>query len=125
VERFVSSGAVDNHQSQTDLSKGIEKLRDHARRFFSELAFAHRTNDRLRGEEQVRTTDASLFNTREAAAYVAGPSTSSKRRSRYRSRSARKAMRRMSLPSRTPPRSRSAAARSATICGFSYGQDPT
>jgi ATP-dependent DNA helicase DinG len=72
VERLVSSGAVDNHQSQTELSKGIEKLRDHARTFFSELAFAHRTNDRLRGEERVRTTDASLFNTREAAAYVAG-----------------------------------------------------
>jgi ATP-dependent DNA helicase DinG len=72
VERFVQSGAVDSPQHQTDLGKGLDKLRDHARTFFSELAFAHRSNDRLRGEERVRATDASLFNTREAAAYVAG-----------------------------------------------------
>jgi ATP-dependent DNA helicase DinG len=72
VERFAQSGAVDDAPSQTDLGKGLEKLRDHARAFFSELAFAHRSNDRLRGEERVRATDASLFNTREAAAYVAG-----------------------------------------------------
>jgi ATP-dependent DNA helicase DinG len=72
VERFVRSGAVDQQQHQADIGKGLEKLRDHARTFFSELAFAHRTSERLRGEERVRTTDASLFNTREAAAYVAG-----------------------------------------------------
>src|SRR5262245_20310304 len=72
VERFVQSGAVGNHQSETDLDKGVHKLRDHARTFFNELAFAHRTTDRLRGEERVRATDASLFNTREAAAYLAG-----------------------------------------------------
>jgi ATP-dependent DNA helicase DinG len=63
---------VDDAPSQTDLGKGLEKLRDHARAFFGELAFAHRSNERLRGEERVRATDASLFNTREAAAYVAG-----------------------------------------------------
>jgi ATP-dependent DNA helicase DinG len=72
VERFVRSGAVGNHQTETELEKGADKLRDHARTFFNELAFAHRTSDRLRGEERVRATDASLFNTREAAAYVAG-----------------------------------------------------
>ena len=71
VERLVRSGGVDRQQ-QADLDKGLDKLRDHARTFFSELAFAHRTSDRLRGEERVRTTDASLFNTREAAAHVAG-----------------------------------------------------
>jgi ATP-dependent DNA helicase DinG len=72
VERFVQSGALDTHQSQADIEKGLNRLRDHARTFFSELAFAHRTSDRRRGEERVRATDASLFNTREAAAYVAG-----------------------------------------------------
>jgi ATP-dependent DNA helicase DinG len=72
VERFLQSGAIDDAQTQTELGKGVEKLRDHARAFFGELAFAHRSNDRLRGEERVRATDASLFNTREAAAYVAG-----------------------------------------------------
>ncbi|HEX7795057.1 MAG TPA: ATP-dependent DNA helicase [Vicinamibacterales bacterium] len=72
VERFVKSGAVGNRQTETELEKGVDKLRDHARTFFNELAFAHRTTDRLRGEERVRASDASLFNTREAAAYVAG-----------------------------------------------------
>jgi ATP-dependent DNA helicase DinG len=72
VERFVQSGAVGNRQTETELEKGVDKLRDHARTFFNELAFAHRTTDRLRGEERVRASDASLFNTREAAAYVAG-----------------------------------------------------
>jgi ATP-dependent DNA helicase DinG len=72
VERFVQCGAVGNHQTETELEKGVDRLRDHARTFFNELAFAHRTTDRLRGEERVRATDASLFNTREAAAYVAG-----------------------------------------------------
>jgi ATP-dependent DNA helicase DinG len=72
VERFVQSGAVGHHQTETELEKGVDKLRDHARTFFNELAFAHRTTDRLRGEERVRATDASLFNTREAAAYLAG-----------------------------------------------------
>ena len=72
VERFVQSGAVGNRQTETELERGVDKLRDHARTFFNELAFAHRTTDRLRGEERVRASDASLFNTREAAAYVAG-----------------------------------------------------
>jgi ATP-dependent DNA helicase DinG len=72
VELLVRSGAVEGQQNQTDLAKGLDKLRDHARTFFSELAFAHRTNDRLRGEERVRVTDRSLSGTREAAAYVAG-----------------------------------------------------
>jgi ATP-dependent DNA helicase DinG len=72
IERFVRSGAVGDRQTETELEKGVDKLRDHARTFFHELAFAHRTTDRLRGEERVRATDASLFNTREAAAYVAG-----------------------------------------------------
>jgi ATP-dependent DNA helicase DinG len=72
VERLVRSGVVESHQAQTDLEKGVNKLRDHAHTFFGELAFAHRASDRLRGEERVRVTDASLFSTREAAAYVAG-----------------------------------------------------
>jgi ATP-dependent DNA helicase DinG len=72
VERFLQSGAVDGATSRADLEKAIDKLRDHARSFFSELAFAHRTTDRLRGEERVRITDASVSETRHAAAYLAG-----------------------------------------------------
>jgi ATP-dependent DNA helicase DinG len=72
VERFLQSGVLDGANSRGDLEKAIDKLRDHARTFFSELAFAHRTNDRLRGEERVRITDASVSETRQAAAYLAG-----------------------------------------------------
>jgi ATP-dependent DNA helicase DinG len=72
VERFAQSGAIDSADTRADLEKAIDKLRDHARAFFSALAFAHRTNERLRGEERVRVTDGSLEETREAAAYLAG-----------------------------------------------------
>ena len=72
VERFIRSGVVETRTAQDDLQKGVDRLRDHARAFFTELAFAHRTNERARGEERVRATDASLAHTREVAAYLAG-----------------------------------------------------
>ncbi|MGE3956785.1 MAG: ATP-dependent DNA helicase [Vicinamibacterales bacterium] len=72
VERFIRSGAVTTRTAQDELQKAIDRLRDHARAFFTELAFAHRTNDRARGEERVRATDQSLGHTREVAAYLAG-----------------------------------------------------
>ncbi len=72
VERFVASGAVTTRSAQVELQKGVDRLRDHARSFFTELAFAHRSSDRVRGEERVRATDQSLAHTREVAAYMAG-----------------------------------------------------
>jgi ATP-dependent DNA helicase DinG len=72
VERFIKAGAVTTRTAQDELQKGVDRLRDHARAFFAELAFAHRTHDRARGEERVRATDASLAHTREVAAYLAG-----------------------------------------------------
>lgn len=72
VERFIRSGGVATRSAQDELQKGIDRLRDHARAFFTELAYAHRTSDRARGEERVRATDASLAHTREVAAYLAG-----------------------------------------------------
>jgi ATP-dependent DNA helicase DinG len=72
VERFMRSGAVQGRDQQDELQKGVDRLRDHTRSFFTELAFAHRTSDRARGEERVRATDASLGRTREVAAYLAG-----------------------------------------------------
>jgi ATP-dependent DNA helicase DinG len=71
VERFAGAAALDSAQ-QTEVERTIVKLRDHARSFFSELAFAHRTTDRVRGEERVRVTDATIAGTRAAAAYLAG-----------------------------------------------------
>jgi ATP-dependent DNA helicase DinG len=72
VERFLRAGAVSTREAQDEIQKGIDRLRDHSRAFFTELAFAHRTSDRVRGEERVRATDASLAHTREVAAYLAG-----------------------------------------------------
>ncbi len=72
VERFIRSGAATTRSAQDELQKGVDRLREHARAFFAEVAFAHRTNERVRGEERVRATDESLSHTREVAAYLAG-----------------------------------------------------
>jgi ATP-dependent DNA helicase DinG len=72
VERFAASGAVETRKDRDDLEKAIFRLRDHARRFFTEVAAAHRTSDRFRGEERVRVTDASLADAHEAAACLSG-----------------------------------------------------
>jgi ATP-dependent DNA helicase DinG len=63
---------VTTRSAQDELQKAVDRFRDHARSFFAELAFAHRTADRARGEERVRATDLSLSHTREVAAYLAG-----------------------------------------------------
>ncbi len=63
---------MSRREDEDAIQKGVDRLRDHARAFFTELAFAHRTTERVRGEERVRATDASLGHTREAAAYLAG-----------------------------------------------------
>jgi ATP-dependent DNA helicase DinG len=70
VERFGSGGL--NARTKHEIEVGVQRLRDHARTFFSDLAFAHRTGDRARSEERVRATDASLGDVREAAAGLAG-----------------------------------------------------
>ncbi len=72
VERFARTGAIATPQAQAGVEKVVAKVRDHARAFFSELAFAHRTSDRFRSEERVRATDATIGQTRTAAAYLAG-----------------------------------------------------
>ena len=68
-------------RDRDDISKAVERLRDHARAFFAELAHAHHPTDRaqkrmwsLAGarEERVRATEASLAPTGEAAAYLTG-----------------------------------------------------
>ena len=43
-----------------EIGQALDDLRDASRAFFTELAFAHRTTDRVRGEERVRATPASL-----------------------------------------------------------------
>ena len=49
--------------AQDELAKAVERLRDHAQAFFTELAFAHRGNGRAKSEERVRATAESLGQT--------------------------------------------------------------
>lgn len=72
VERFLRTDGTVPRNAQASIEKAVDRLRDHARAFFTELAFAHRSSDRIKGEERVRATDATLAHTREVAAYLAG-----------------------------------------------------
>src|SRR4030095_6594536 len=53
VDRLTAAGSI-GERVMHDIAKAIECLRDSARAFFTELAFAHRSTDRVRGEERVR-----------------------------------------------------------------------
>ena len=72
VETLVASGAIAEASDQREVAKAIERLRDHARDFFTELAFAHSGNDQVKSEERIRATEESLGHTREAAAHLTG-----------------------------------------------------
>jgi ATP-dependent DNA helicase DinG len=54
------------------VEQAIEKLRDCGRAFFTELAFAHRGEGRVKSEERIRATIESLADAREAAADLTG-----------------------------------------------------
>jgi ATP-dependent DNA helicase DinG len=71
VERFARAGRLDTAK-RIEVEKAVDRIREHARAFFSDLAFAHRTSGPLRGEERVRVSESALAETRESAAYVAG-----------------------------------------------------
>jgi ATP-dependent DNA helicase DinG len=49
VERLAASG-IDDRRAKDDVAKAVERLRDHARQFFSDLARAHRGDGRGRSE---------------------------------------------------------------------------
>jgi ATP-dependent DNA helicase DinG len=72
VERLVAVGGVEDRHARDEIAKAVERLRDHARAFFTELAFAHRGEGRVRNEERVRATVESLGHTRDAAAHLTG-----------------------------------------------------
>jgi ATP-dependent DNA helicase DinG len=63
---------VDDTLAKTAIDKAVETLRDRSRAFFTELAFAHRSEGRLRNEERVRATARSLAAVGEAAAELTG-----------------------------------------------------
>jgi len=72
VEKVAASGAVVERSDQQELAKALERLRDHAKAFFTELAFAHRGDGRMKPEERIRATEESLGHTRDAAAHLTG-----------------------------------------------------
>jgi ATP-dependent DNA helicase DinG len=72
VEQLARAGTVTDTAALADIERAIDKVRDHARTFFSELAFAHRGGGRFRTDERIRVTEASIAPAREAAAYLAG-----------------------------------------------------
>ena len=72
VERLKAVSSVTDLHASHDIEKAAESLRDGARAFFAELAFAHRSTDCVRGEDRVRMTAASLGGTIDSAAQLTG-----------------------------------------------------
>jgi ATP-dependent DNA helicase DinG len=72
VERLVAAGAVDDRKAKDEIAKALERLRDHARAFFTAVAFAHRGGGRVRSEERVRATSESLAQVVDAAVHLTG-----------------------------------------------------
>jgi ATP-dependent DNA helicase DinG len=72
VERLIAAGLVTEPRDRDQVAKAVERLRDRTRGFFADLAYAHRGNDRPRGEERIRTTPTSAAGVSESAAYLTG-----------------------------------------------------
>ena len=56
VERLGEAGVVEDPKARADLDQVLDRLRDCARTFFTELTFAHRGSGRVKSEERVRAT---------------------------------------------------------------------
>ena len=72
LARDVERLAVEDRTAKEEIAKSLERLRDHARAFFTELAFAHRGDGRVRNEERVRATVESLGEAYSTAANLTG-----------------------------------------------------
>jgi ATP-dependent DNA helicase DinG len=72
LARDVERLGVEDRKAKDEIAKALDRLRDCARAFFAELAFAHRGEGRARNEERVRATGESLGATRDAAAVLTG-----------------------------------------------------
>jgi ATP-dependent DNA helicase DinG len=71
-ERLVGGGAAFEAKAVADVVKSAERVRERARAFFAEAAYAHRANDRVKAEERVRATAASLGEANEQAVALTG-----------------------------------------------------
>jgi ATP-dependent DNA helicase DinG len=72
AQRLAAAGIIVEGRDRDDVERGVDDLRDHARAFFAGLAYAHRNDDRPRGEERVRATQTSLSRASDAAAGLTG-----------------------------------------------------
>jgi ATP-dependent DNA helicase DinG len=72
VERLIATGGIEDRGARDEIAKAVERLRDHGQAFFTELAFAHRSNGRAKSEERVRATVESLGQTYQAAVNLTG-----------------------------------------------------
>jgi ATP-dependent DNA helicase DinG len=77
VERLASCGAITGRKDLDEIERAVDRLREHARAFFADLAHGHRANEAgasgaSRREERVRATARSLSAAGEAAAYLTG-----------------------------------------------------
>jgi ATP-dependent DNA helicase DinG len=78
VEGLVAGGGVDDQVTRDELAKAVERLRERARVFFSDLTLAHRGDGgewgrgagRPKNEERVRATAESLAQAGDAATHV-------------------------------------------------------
>jgi ATP-dependent DNA helicase DinG len=72
IERLPSASVVSEPRDRDQIAKAVDRLRDRSRGFFADVAYAHRGNDRPRGEERVRITASSVAGLSESAAYLTG-----------------------------------------------------
>jgi ATP-dependent DNA helicase DinG len=72
IERLAASDRVDSRKTADEIARALLHVKERGREFFTELAFAHRSNDRVRAEERVRATDATLAGARAAANQLIG-----------------------------------------------------
>jgi ATP-dependent DNA helicase DinG len=71
VERLAKSGGLDRVDAD-EISKAVERVRDRARTFFGDVAFAHRGEGRVKSDDRVRATPDSLAHAGDAAAHLTG-----------------------------------------------------
>ncbi len=72
VERLEGPGAFAHAKDREAAAKAAGALRDHARAFFSHLAFASRRTERPKGEERLRVEEGTLAEAADSAASLSG-----------------------------------------------------
>jgi ATP-dependent DNA helicase DinG len=72
VDRVLTAIGGDERTFTDEANRTVQRLRDCARTFFGELAFAHRGRGAIRNEERTRATVDSLAHAAESAAALTG-----------------------------------------------------